>query len=346
MKAEKEIIYLIAGGTGGHINGALALGDYFTDYQIKYISSQRDIDKKILKGRDSWHLPAMPLKGKNIFTSFKNIFWNTLVFFQVFFQALKKRPVVAIGLGGFICGPALLACYFLQVPIYIVEQNSVMGMTNKLLAIFSKKIFTHFKKTKGLSPKYKNKVIQMGNPIRNSIRFHPPPHQDIFNLLIFGGSLGANEINEYVQKIFSKDFSFPISIKHQVGLGNEFDLETGKNIQYEQLTYIDEMDKAYQWSHFIMARGGASSISELNTVARPCFIFPYPHQDQHQYYNALNLQEEVDFPVQVLSPKEKQEDIPEKIKKAIKEARGFQIKKPRETLSSAQRISQHIKDHL
>ena len=89
-----------------------------------------------------------------------------------------------------------------------------------------------------------------------------------------------------------------MNIRHQVGQGNEMNIETGKNIHYEQIDYIDDIDQAYAWCDLIISRGGASTISELKIVKKPVFIFPYPHSDQHQKYNALNLQKESSFQVE------------------------------------------------
>ena len=102
----KGFVYLVAGGTAGHINGAIALNDILVEdnYKTQFISSKRIIDHAVLKSFQdhSWHLNAQALKGKGKLETFKNIYFNLIVFFQVFFKTLFKRPSFAIGFGGFI----------------------------------------------------------------------------------------------------------------------------------------------------------------------------------------------------------------------------------------------------
>ena len=84
------------------------------------------------------------------------------------------------------------------------------------------------------------------------------------------------------------------------------------------MDYIDNIDEAYSWSDLIVSRGGASTISELKIVKKPAFIFPYPHSDQHQKYNAINLRDESDFAVEFVEIDDSQELKCEKLQKFIK----------------------------
>lgn len=324
----KARVYLVAGGTGGHINGALALGEKLSEFDLIYISSNRDIDKSILKNEQAWFLNAKALRGRSLFSTLLNIFFNMIVFIQVFFKTIFHRPEFAIGLGGFICGPTLAACYILGIPVYVVEQNSVMGLANKLLLPLSKKVFTHFHKTHGLPIKFQNKVVVSGNPIRSAIKYTTKiKDKNHFHLLVFGGSLGAKEINHFIEKIFTRDSEFCISIKHQVGVGHNTNFIPGANIEYQQVSYIDNIQQSYDWADMIICRGGASTISELRIVRRPVLIFPYNHSDQHQKINGEFLKEKSDFPVWVLNSNLSDTQKIEDINKAIIEAREFVIKK-------------------
>ncbi len=79
----------------------------------------------------------------------------------------SKGPDAVLGAGGYICGPTLMAAKALGIKTYIIEQNAVAGLTNRLLSKFSKKIFLNFKRTKGIAPS--QKVVVTGNPVRSSI---------------------------------------------------------------------------------------------------------------------------------------------------------------------------------
>ena len=192
---------LAAGGPGGHINAALAVGEAFKDdgYEILYLTGKRPLDYKLFKGQNVRYLDSKPLRTNNPLQLFKNIIHNFLSFFQIFFSYLMKRPQFIVGAGGYVCGPTLLAGYLQFIPVFIIEQNAVMGLTNKLLGWFSTKIFVHFSKTRGLSEGLKKKVRLVGNPTRKSIKPAPTKAFDgTLKVLVFGGSLGATQINKII----------------------------------------------------------------------------------------------------------------------------------------------------
>jgi UDP-N-acetylglucosamine--N-acetylmuramyl-(pentapeptide) pyrophosphoryl-undecaprenol N-acetylglucosamine transferase len=310
-QTKNKLGYFVAGGTGGHINAALALGELFQTkgYEVRYLTGKRPLDYKLFKGQKVHHLDSSPLRFKNPFKLLFGLFKNLGTFISIFFEIKNNRPSFLLGAGGYVCGPTLLAGYLQGIPVYIVEQNSVMGLTNKILGHISKRIFVHFEKTLGLSPKLKNKVVVSGNPIRNKISHHSfPPKQvsEELNLLIFGGSLGALEVNMLTEELISLDFPFKLNIHHQTGLDHEVkELHLGKNIHYQQMKYIENMTEEYLWCDLIMARSGASTVSELRVVGKPVIFIPYPlATDNHQQTNAQFFKEEVKFPVFIHTAKE------------------------------------------
>lgn len=318
----KKIIYLVAGGTGGHINAALSLGEYLqSNYKVKYISGTRYLDYKLFEKSDVLHLDSKPLRTKNPFTLVKNLCKNFAIFLKLMSIYIKEKPRFIVGAGGYICGPTLLAGWFLRVPVFIIEQNAIAGVTNKILSKFSKKIFTNFKETKGL-PKYK--TIVSGNPIRSQIKYTPiKENSESVSVLVFGGSLGAKQINEVIKELVSKTYEKNIKILHQVGK-DLIDDEVIAKIEYIQVEYIEDMQKAYEECDLIIARAGASTISELRVVQKPVLLIPFPFAtDNHQYFNAVNLKEESKFYVNVIDynlPKEKIVEI------VYKEIQNFQAK--------------------
>jgi len=314
----KETIYLVAGGTGGHINAALSLGEFFkNEYEVKYISGTRYLDLKLFKNTNVLHLDSKPLRTKNPFTLIVNILKNLVIFVRLIFKYIAKRPKFLIGAGGYICGPTLLAAWMLGIPVFIIEQNAIAGVTNKILAKFSKKIFTNFIETKGL-PSYK--TIVSGNPIRSQIKFTLiKEKKNEINILVFGGSLGAKQINEVIKKVLQKNFSKKVSIYHQVGK-DLVDLSVKSNINYTQVEYIEDMQKAYENCDLIIARAGASTISELREVKKTSILIPFPFAtDNHQYFNAINLKKENKFPVKVFDFKLDTDTLADMVYKEIEE---------------------------
>lgn len=313
-----ETVYLVAGGTGGHINAALSVGEEFkNDFKVRYISGLRHLDKKLFAGEQVEHIQSQPLRTKNPIKLVINLFKNFYSFIKIIFLFLFDRPLAVIGAGGYVCGPTLMAAKILFIPIFIIEQNAVMGLTNKLLSKVSNLIFLNFNKTKGVAPSSKIKVV--GNPIRKQIEFSPLKLEGSLNLLVFGGSLGASQINQVVFRLLEMDFPFPIKILHQVGKDALTKHQGEGNVEYQQLEYIDDMQSAYRNSHIVLSRSGASTVSELRVVKRPTIIIPFPHAtDNHQYFNALNLKEESLFPVEILDFKKDHELLSKEVFDTIK----------------------------
>ncbi len=297
---------LVAGGTGGHINAALAVGEALKDqgFEVLYLTGKRPLDYKLFKGENVRHLDSKPLRTNNPFTLVKNILQNLISFFSIFFLYLQKRPKIIVGAGGYVCGPTLLAGFLQFIPVFIIEQNAVMGLTNKILGWISSRIFVHFSKTKGLSQALLHKVRVVGNPTRKSIQPVPVKAFDgELKVLVFGGSLGATQINNVIFEILKAPAVSSLAIHHQLGAGQKIPSE-GTTVHYTPMEYIDNIQKEYEWCDIIIARAGASTVSELAIIKKPVLIFPYPQAtDNHQYYNAQIFKEESDFTVEVLDPK-------------------------------------------
>ncbi len=343
---------LVAGGTGGHINAALAVGEALTEkgYEILYITGKRPLDYKLFKGHNVRNIDSKPLRTNNPFTLVKNISHNFISFFSIFYLFISKRPNFIVGAGGYVCGPTLLAGFLQRVPVFIIEQNAVMGLTNKILGWISSRIFVHFTKTKGLSPSLAKKVRVVGNPTRKSIR---PVQNKILDtnlkVFVFGGSLGAAQINKVIFDLLKNSPIQNLSIHHQLGSGQKVP-EIATTVDYVPMEYIDNIQAEYEWCDVIIARAGASTVSELAIIKKPVLIFPYPQAtDNHQLYNAQIFKEESDFTVEVLDPKSPH-DV------CLKQTQEFLVKASKEALKYSQtphsgnqtcsEILKEIQDHV
>jgi UDP-N-acetylglucosamine--N-acetylmuramyl-(pentapeptide) pyrophosphoryl-undecaprenol N-acetylglucosamine transferase len=311
----KKSIVICAGGTGGHINAALSLGEIFSsDYKVSYITGTRILDYKLFENQDVWHLNGKPLRSKNPLTLLKNTLNNLFVFLKILVSYMKSKPEFVIGTGGYICGPSLLVAKCLFIPTFIVEQNAAAGLTNKILAKISNLIFVSFENTIGINKS--KRVILSGNPIRSEIKYSEIIITNRINVLIFGGSLGAKQLEKTAGKL-ATDTS--LNIKHQVGLSN---INHVKTDNYEQLEYIDDMQGIYNWSNIVIARSGASTISELEIVKRPTIFVPYQYAtDNHQELNALALKERASFYIKIIDSKQSEELIANNIVEAIKKVK-------------------------
>jgi UDP-N-acetylglucosamine--N-acetylmuramyl-(pentapeptide) pyrophosphoryl-undecaprenol N-acetylglucosamine transferase len=297
---------LVAGGTGGHINAALAIGEALISegWNIQYLTGKRSLDYKLFEGQNVQHLDSKPLRTNNPVTLVKNIVMNLMSFFAIVVGLIKDRPKFIIGAGGYVCGPSLLAGFLIGIPVFIIEQNAVMGLTNRILGWFSRRIFVHFSETRGLSKTLAKKVRVVGNPTRKAIQpVSSKPFDGKVKVLVFGGSLGAAQINKVIFDIIKDPAITNLDIHHQVGGDAKAPVIESK-VTYEMMKYIDNMQKEYEWCDVVIARSGASTVSELAIIKKPVLIFPYPAAtDNHQVYNAQIFQKESDFTVEILDPK-------------------------------------------
>jgi UDP-N-acetylglucosamine--N-acetylmuramyl-(pentapeptide) pyrophosphoryl-undecaprenol N-acetylglucosamine transferase len=300
----KGSVYIVAGGTGGHINGALSIGATFSeaDFDISYISGKRFLDFKLfLKEKNVWHLNSWPLRYNNPVKQLVSLTFNALVFFKCFFYFLFLRPTAVIGCGGYVCGPVLSGAKLAGIPCFIVEQNACAGITNRILAHIANKIFVHFKNTKGLE-NFSENIFVSGNPIRNIPIVKKT--SDKFTVLVFGGSLGATQINESLANVIKVYNGKSIKIIHQGGKESEAIQFDNDLVEYHHLEYIDNIYECYETADLIISRAGASSVSELQMLNTNCILIPYPQAtNDHQYYNAIEMQNTVDCEVIVLDSK-------------------------------------------
>lgn len=343
---------LVAGGTGGHINAALAVGEALKEqnYEITYLTGKRALDYKLFHGQNVRNLDSKPLRTNNPIQLLKNIIMNLMSFFVIFFSFMKRRPEFIVGAGGYVCGPTLLAGYLQGIPVFIIEQNAVMGLTNKILGWISARIFVHFTETRGLSEKLKPKVRVVGNPTRKSIQPVPVKKPDeVLKVLVFGGSLGANQINDVIFEIVKRPPFVSLSIHHQIGFSEMPDTMTTE-IDYVPMAYIDNMQKEYEWCDVIISRSGASTVSELSIIKKPVLIIPFPQAtDNHQWFNAEIFRKEADYSVEVLDPKIAHDDAVKRVVDFLRQAHAGQLrltKGPGAGNSTCDQVLKEIRDYV
>lgn len=343
---------LVAGGTGGHINAALAIGEALISdgWDVQYLTGKRPLDFKLFVGHKVRHLNSKPLRTSNPFQLLKNIFLNSFSFLSIFLEFMRNRPRVIVGAGGYVCGPTLLAGYLLFIPVFIIEQNAVMGLTNRILGWLSTRIFVHFSKTRGLSKHLLKKVCVVGNPTRKAIM---PVAKKVFDgelkVLVFGGSLGAQQINKIIWDVLRKPPLDKIKIHHQLGADVKAPAIESK-VVYSPMNYIDDMQLEYEWCDVIISRSGASTISELAIIKKPVLIFPYPlATDNHQVYNAEIFKDESDFTVEILDPGFTHEECLKRTLEFLSKASRQELKYT-QTLSpgnfTCEKVLKEIKRHV
>lgn len=301
-------VIISGGGTGGHIFPAISIAN-----AIKKLDASAEILFVGAEGR--MEMEKVPAAGYKIIglsvAGFqrKKIYKNVSVLIKLVRSLLKAKkivkdfnPNIAVGVGGYASGPLLWAASNLKVPVVIQEQNSYAGITNKLLAKKSKKIFVAYEGMEKYFPK--DKIVVTGNPVRQGLEQWNTFRSEAFEyfglnknkttILSIGGSLGARTLNQSISGSLKLIGESDVQFIWQSG--KYYYTEASKQLENSGYTniklydFISHMDLAYAATDVVISRAGASSISELCIVAKPAILIPSPNvAEDHQTKNALAL---------------------------------------------------------
>lgn len=292
-------ILIAAGGTGGHVYPALAVADYLREQDIKitWVGTETGLEHRVVPaaGIPLEIISISGLRGKGLLNLLFVPLKLVVAIAQVIKVFIKVKPDAVLGMGGFVSGPCGLAAFILRKPLYLHEQNAVPGLTNKVLRYLATTTMQAFPNS------FKNKnIIVMGNPIRKDISEISLPEErmakrdDNIRLLIIGGSLGAQALNENVPLVLSElSNGLQANVWHQTGknkLDATVNIYKKLNVEAKVTEYIEDMAEAYAWADLVICRAGALTISELANAGVAAILVPYPHAvDNHQTANAAYL---------------------------------------------------------
>ena len=290
-------ILVMAGGTGGHIFPALAVAHKLRDagWRIVWLGNPDGMEARLVPqhGFEMVNLKFAALRGKGLLRKLL----LPLNLLKGFWQAQKAvrqvNPNVVLGMGGYITFPGGMMASFLGKPLVVHEQNSVAGLANRVLAGVADRIVTGF-------PEVFKKGIWAGNPVRTDIAKIAPPAERFaertgaLRLLVIGGSLGAQALNEMVpQGMALLGENEQPQIVHQAG---EKHIEALKasyaavGVQAHCVPFIEDMAGAYEWADLVICRSGALTVAELAAARVASILVPFPHAvDDHQTSNAKFL---------------------------------------------------------
>jgi len=292
---------IMAGGTGGHVFPALAAAEELTarGFEVHWLGTPRGIENQLVEpaGYRLHHIQISGLRGKAL-GSLITALWQLLrALWQARSLIKQLKPVCVLGFGGYVTGPGGLAAWLTRTPLIIHEQNAVIGTSNRLLARFARGIALGFPKVLGLAEKYQGKSRTIGNPLRKTLSaIEPRPITAPAHLLVLGGSLGAEPINQLLpQALALLPAELRPQVTHQAGRAHvEKTDERYKKagISAEVLPFIDDMASAYASADLVIARAGALTVSELAAAGKAALLIPLPHAiDDHQTHNARFLSE-------------------------------------------------------
>ncbi len=285
---------VMAGGTGGHIFPGLAVAEALRarDWTVHWVGAPDSMESRLVpprgfafeavnfsgvRGKGPVTLALLPLR-------LLKAFWQSL-------QVVRRvRPDVVIGLGGYISFPAGMMSVLLGKPLVLHEQNSRAGMANRVLAAVADRVFTAF-------PNVLTKAAWVGNPLREGFLRQPPPADRLagrsgpLRLLVVGGSLGAQALNEIVPKALAlvPPAQRP-TVTHQSGARQIDALRANyeaARVQADLTPFIDDTAQAFADADLVICRAGASTVTELAAIGVAAVYVPFPYAvDDHQTTNA------------------------------------------------------------
>lgn len=315
MLNNKKIL-IATGGTGGHINPALAVAgkikELYPGADILFVGTVVTMEAQLVPSA-GYNFTTIDIQGFSRRMNLSGLKKNAKTLIKLVKSSSQAKKIIkdfspdaVLGFGGYVSGPVLRAACKLGVPTAIHEQNAFPGVTNKTLAkIVDKVMLTAAEAEKYMQPK--NPCVVTGLPIRgemiNADRDFARAELGVDDrpvILSMGGSLGARVINEAVTQHIEERYQLKdryfLHATGKAGVGmfdvikNEKKIDLDKNKHIMLREYINDMHRCMAAADLIICRAGASSLSEIQAMGKPSILVPYPHAaENHQYYNAMGL---------------------------------------------------------
>lgn len=310
-------VVIAAAGTGGHINPGIAMANKIMqeepDSKIIFIGTNRGLENDLVP-RAGYELKHIDSYGISRELSIKNIkrLYKTYKSIGEAKKILKDfKPDIVIGTGGYICISVGEAAKRLKIPVILHESNAFPGVAVKLLSKYAEKILLGFEEAKNRLPKA-NKLVVTGTPTKiKKINYSDQEKKEKLDsiqlkdkklpiVLVFGGSQGAQSINNAILGIVEQKLNTNYQIIWAAGKGNYEQVKnelSSKNIDINSienariLSYIYNMQEIMNIADLVVCRSGAMTISEITILEKPAIFIPFPFAaENHQEYNARVLE--------------------------------------------------------
>jgi UDP-N-acetylglucosamine--N-acetylmuramyl-(pentapeptide) pyrophosphoryl-undecaprenol N-acetylglucosamine transferase len=295
---------LAAGGTGGHLFPAQALASELVrrGRRVVVMTDGRGHNfGKAFPGAEIATVPAATFAGRSPLGRIAAFGTIAMGVAAAFGKLRQLKPRAVVGFGGYPSLPVMIAASFARVPSLLHEQNAVPGRVNRLLARRVKAIAATFPFAR-LAPKSR-RIVFTGNPVRPEAQalrmtpYHAPDAGGPIRLLVFGGSQGARALSEMIPQALGL---LPQALRERLEVtqqGREEDLPMVEaalkvaGIKAETGKFFGDLPARMASAHLVIARSGASTLSELCVIGRPAILIPYPSaMDDHQTANAAVME--------------------------------------------------------
>ena len=299
--AKQNTIVLTGGGTAGHVMPHIAMLDTYKNlgWDVVYIGSN-GIEKKLMSqlGVRFLEIPAGKLRRYISFQNFLDIFKVILGFLKSIYHLLRVKPNLVFSKGGFVSVPVSIAAWILRIPVYSHESDLTPGLANKIINPFAKKIFYCFPDTRKYLDGSRSQLV--GLPIRPSLKkgdrskayklcgFSEDDGKDV--LLVMGGSLGAQRINDALATAMD-DLLTRFNIIHITGAGKS----SGINADgYKSFEFVgDELKDLFAITDVVVSRAGANSIFEFYSLQIPMVLVPLEAGSRgDQVHNSMSFEKQ------------------------------------------------------
>jgi len=297
MSARSALI--MAGGTGGHVMPGLAVAEELrrAGWSVTWLGGRGGMEAELVprRGYPMELIRFSGLRGKGIVRMVLLPLNLLIAFWQSARVLFRLRPDVVLGMGGYVTFPGGMMAALLGRPLVVHEQNSVAGLANRVLAEVADRRLVGF-------PDALRKAQWCGNPVRAEIAQLPAPEQrfagraGVLRLLVVGGSLGAQALNEIVpQALALIPAGQRPQVTHQSGARHLDQLRAhyaAAGVQAQTVAFIEDMAASYAAADLVVCRAGALTIAELAAAGVASVLVPFPHAvDDHQRHNARFLAE-------------------------------------------------------
>jgi UDP-N-acetylglucosamine--N-acetylmuramyl-(pentapeptide) pyrophosphoryl-undecaprenol N-acetylglucosamine transferase len=299
----QSLVLLCAGGTGGHLFPAEALAAALKrrGFEVDLATDLRGAPfARGFPAREVHAISSETVRSRSPL-SMVTTGWKLARGGLAAFTMLGRiKPVVVVGFGGYPTVPPVIAATLRRIPTLIHEQNAVMGRANRMLASRVTRIATGFPEVKLIEPEHRPKLVHTGNPVRPAVlAAAATPFPDLggrINLLVFGGSQGARVMSDIVPPAIAKLEPELRARLHLVQQARQEDIARVREayracgVEAEVAPFFKDLPSRIGAAHFVIARGGASTVAELAVIGRPSILVPLPGSlDQDQAANARAL---------------------------------------------------------
>ena len=309
-------VIVAAAGTAGHINPGLAIANKIKeeepDSEIIFIGTKRGLENDLVPraGYELKTIEAYGLSKKISIENFKKMYATLMATGKARKIIKEFKPDIIVGAGGYICGPVVWAANKEKIPVVLHESNAFPGKAVKMLAPKVNTVLISFEEARSRIPNAKN-IVFTGTPVKIEKREYSAEEKNkilqTVNLdsnlpivLVFGGSQGAQKINEAIIGIAKQKLNKDYQIMWATG-PKQYDIIKEKfedeklNINMIEnmkiVPYIYNMEEIMNISDIIVARSGAMTITEISNLGKPSILVPLPNvSNDHQLYNAKALE--------------------------------------------------------